>query len=54
MCVSMQASLMPSVLCFQVNGHQIMDEAMEEGESFTHCVSNVQGRLGVFRLLRCT
>lgn len=23
----------------QVNGHQIMDEPMEEGESFTHCVS---------------
>lgn len=24
----------------QVNGHQIMDEPMEEGESFSHCVSN--------------
>ena len=24
----------------QVNGHQIMDEPMEEGESFSHYVSN--------------
>ena len=24
----------------QVNGHQIMDEPMEEGESYSHCVSN--------------
>lgn len=24
----------------QVNGHQIMDEPMEEGEPFSHCVSN--------------
>lgn len=27
------------LLWLQVNGHQIMDEPMEEGESFSHCVS---------------
>lgn len=40
----------------QVNGHQIMDEPMEEGESFSHCVSNdgleVLGRVCVC-LLTC-
>jgi len=35
----------------QVNGHEIMDEPMEEGESFSHCVSSRGGgdrRFAVF------
>lgn len=28
-----------NLVCLQINGHQVMDEPMEEGESFSHCVS---------------
>lgn len=39
-------------VCVQVNGHQIMDEPMEEGEPFSHCVSSDRGQ-NTLRLM-CT